>query len=81
MFAFMLFGMLWVFQFIGDKTKYITMVSAATYYFDSNSEKNGSASVSTAFSFAYTKNIGSLALGSLILTIVGILRSIVENMA
>lgn len=34
--AFMLFGMLWIFQFIGDKTKYITMVSAATYYFDSN---------------------------------------------
>lgn len=81
MFAFLLFGMLWVFQFIGDKTKYITMVSAATYYFDSSPERSGSASVCKAFSFAYTKNLGSLALGSLILTLVGILRAIVETAA
>jgi len=81
MLGFMFFGMLWVFQFISDKTKYITMVSAATYYFDSNSSKDGSASVCTGFKFAYTKNIGSLAFGSLILTLVGIMRAIVEGMA
>lgn len=57
------------------------MVAAATYYFDSGPNKVGSASVSTAFSFAYMKNCGSLALGSLVLTLVGILRAIVENLA
>merc|ERR1719263_1808756 len=57
------------------------MVSAATYYFDSSENKVGSASISTAFSFAYMKNAGSLAFGSLILTLVGILRAIVESAA
>ena len=81
MFGFLAFGMLWVGQFIGDKTKYITMVAASTYYFDSSESKSGSASLSTAFSFAYTKNAGSLAFGSLILTLVGILRALVETAA
>jgi hypothetical protein len=45
---------------------YITMVSASTYYYDSNAEQEGSASVFTAMHYAYVKNFGSLALGSLI---------------
>ena len=57
------------------------MVSASTYYFDSSPTKNGSASVYTGFKFAYTKNVGSIAMGSLILTIVGILRALVDAMA
>lgn len=57
------------------------MVSASTYYFDSNAQKDGSASVSTAFSFAYGKNLGSLCFGSLILTLIAILRAIVESLA
>lgn len=57
------------------------MVSAATYYFDSNPMKNGSASVCTGFRFAYTRNLGSLAFGSLVLTIIAILRAIVETLA
>lgn len=81
MFGFLAFGMLWVGQFIGHKTKYITMVSASTYYFTSSEDAAGSASVSTAFSFAYTKNAGSLAFGSLILTLVSILRFVVESAA
>ena len=57
------------------------MVSAATFYFDSNPTKDGSASVMTGFKFAYTKNIGSLCFGSLILTIIKVLRAIVETLA
>lgn len=79
--AFMVFGMLWTFQMIGDSTKFITMVSAATYYFSCTPEKNGSASVCTAIKWASFKNAGSIALGSLILTLVGILRAIVETLA
>lgn len=78
---FMCFGLLWLLKFIDDKVKFITMVSAATYYFSSNSEKNGSASVCTGFSYAYTKHAGSLAFGSLIMTIVTILRTMVDIMA
>jgi len=57
------------------------MVSAATYYFNCNATKNGSASVCTAIKFAHTKNAGSLALGSFILTLVGILKFIVDTLA
>ena len=78
MFIFMAFGILWTFRFLSDKQKYITMVAASTYYFDSNHMKNGSASVCTGYKFATFSNAGSIALGSLILTIVGILRWIVE---
>jgi hypothetical protein len=81
MFGFLLFGFLWIFTFLGHQSNYITMVSAATYYFDSNESKDGSASVCTGFSFAYVKNVGSIALGSLILTIIKILRFIVETLA
>ena len=81
MFAFMAFGLLWTFRFISDKHKYIAMVAAATYYFDSTATKSGSASVCTGYKFATFNNAGSIALGSLILTIVGILRWLVEQVA
>lgn len=57
------------------------MVSASTYYFNCNANKNGGASVCTAFKFAYMKNAGSLAFGSLVLTIIAILKAIVDAMA
>lgn len=79
--ALLVFGVFWVLNFISHKTKYITMVSASTYYFDSNEQGDGSASVLTGFRFAYMKNIGSLCYGSLILTIIGILRAIVDGLA
>lgn len=55
------------------------MVAAATFYFDSNAQRDGSASVSTAFKFAYTKNIGSLLYGSFIITIIKIINTILDN--
>jgi hypothetical protein len=78
MFIFMLFGILWTLRFVNDGHKYVTMVSASTYYFDSTPFKKGSASVCTGFKYASLTNAGSIALGSLILTIVGILRWLVE---
>jgi hypothetical protein len=54
------------------------MASLSTYYFSSTRYQEGSASVSTAFKFAYMKHAGSLALGSLLLTIVQILRAAAE---
>jgi hypothetical protein len=62
----------WLLNFIREKTQFITMASLASYYFSSTRYKEGSASVSTAFKFAYMKHAGSLALGGLLLTLIEI---------
>ena len=62
-----------------NKIAYITMVSASTYYFDSNEDKDGSASVRTAITFAYIKNFGSIALGSLIQSLIAILDILLNS--
>lgn len=46
------------------------MVAATTYYFDSNSEKDGEADVSLGFKFTYMYHAGSLAFGSFIIAVV-----------
>jgi hypothetical protein len=79
--GFLTFGWMWITKFISDKAKYITMVSASTYYFNNSDEKTGGAEVSTAFSFAYLKNAGSIAFGLLILTIIAILKAMVDAAA
>lgn len=75
------FFILWLLVLIDDKKKYIAMVSAATYYFSSNAEADGSASVMTGFRFAYMKNLGSLCFGSLVVTLISILKAMVDALA
>jgi len=58
------------------------MVSASTYYF--NNKKGGEpghADVSTALNFAYIKNAGSLAFGSLLLTLIAIVKAMIDAAA
>mmetsp|Transcript_8407 Transcript_8407/g.14058 ORF Transcript_8407/g.14058 Transcript_8407/m.14058 type:complete len:276 (-) Transcript_8407:47-874(-) len=74
----MAFGLIWLMIFIKDKTVFIAMFSAASYYFSSNAEKEGSAQVLLGMRFAYFKHAGSLALGSLLHTIFTVIRIIVE---
>jgi hypothetical protein len=81
MLIFMVFAFIWVVFWIQDKTGFICMVSAASYYFTSSEGKEGAATVSTGFRFAYFKHSGSLAFGSLVHTLVTIIRVIVESMA
>jgi hypothetical protein len=57
------------------------MVSAATFYFNSNEEVDGSAEVCTAFSFAWFANAGSIAFGSLILTLIAIAKAMIDAAA
>jgi hypothetical protein len=64
---------------MSNKIAYITMVSASSYYFDSNAEHEGEASLMTAMNYAYIKNFGSLALGSLILTLISVLDMIINS--
>lgn len=75
------FFIVWLLILIDDTKKYIAMVSAATYYFDSNAEKDGNASVMTGFRFAYMKNMGSLCFGSFIMAVVTIIKMIVDALA
>lgn len=77
----MILALIWALFYIQDRTGFITMVSASTYYYTSNREKEGSASVMTGVKFAYFKHAGSIAFGSLVHTLVWILRVIVESVA
>lgn len=54
------------------------MVSAASFYFTSSAEKEGSASVYKGFNYAYMKHPGSLAFGSLMHLVIFIIRVIIE---
>lgn len=78
MMGFMIFGVIWLLVFIADKVRFITMSSAAQYYFSSDRKNEGAASVCSAGYQASFKHAGSIALGSLIHTLVIILKMIVE---
>lgn len=79
MLVMMAFGIVWIINFIREKTKFIYMISAAQFYFTSNREKTGSASVIAGMAISNFKHSGSIALGSLLHTIVIFLRIIVET--
>ena len=50
------------------------MISASTYYFSSNKEKEGSSEVALAFKYAYMYHMGTLAFGSFIIALVEFVR-------
>lgn len=50
------------------------MVTATTYYFTSNPEKYGSGQVMTGFRWAWIHNFGSLAFGSLMITLTFVIK-------
>jgi hypothetical protein len=75
------FGMIWIFNFIKAKTSFIVMVSASFYYFDSDAEKEGSADISTAFNWAYMYHAGSLAYGSLLISIIQFVKYVLVKPA
>ena len=74
----MFFCIVWVLSFIREKTKFIYMISAAQFYFSSNANETGSAGVVSGMMIANFKHAGSIALGSLLHTIVFFLRIIVD---
>lgn len=70
----MIFGIFWIVNFIKAKTDFITMVTAATFYFNSTPEVQGSASVMQGVEIAYKNHFGSIAFGSFIVSFVQIIR-------
>lgn len=54
------------------------MYACSSYYFSSEGGNDGSADVFEGVKLAYTKHFGSIALGSLIQTIIKIVRTIAD---
>jgi len=75
------FGLLWVIAFNQATSGFIVMVSATSYYFDSNAEYEGNADVATGFHLAYMSHAGSLAFGSFIVALVQFIRIIFMTLA
>lgn len=76
--GFMIFGLIWLMIFIVDKVKFIIMSSAAQYYFTSDRKKEGGASVCSAGYQSYFKHFGSIAFGTLLHTVILLLKILVE---
>lgn len=75
----MVFCIIWILCFIREKTKFIYMIAAAQFYFSSNANETGSASVVSGMAIANFKHSGSIALGSLLHTVVFMIRIIVDR--
>jgi hypothetical protein len=74
----MVFGIVWVVSFIREKTIFVYMISASQFYFSSSPDGIGSGSVMNGMWIANFKHAGSIALGSLLHTIVFFIRVVVE---
>lgn len=74
--AFLCFGLIWFTFFLQASNNYVTIVTAATYYYSSNREKDGSGSVKTGLRWAWVQNFGSLAAGSFIIAVIFTIRVI-----
>lgn len=71
---FMLFGILWLMAWFEYTSTFVVMVSASTYYFNSDANHEGDANVSLGFKFAYLYHAGSISCGALIIAIVRFIR-------
>jgi hypothetical protein len=65
-------------MYIHNKVAFVASVGAASYYFTSNSKKEGSAEIMLGLKWSVTKNFGSLCMGALIMTIVKIIRGLTD---
>lgn len=79
--AALFFGLLWVVAFNRATSGFIVMVSATTYYFDSNEDREGYADVGLGFHLAYLSHAGSLAFGSFIVALVQFIRIVFMTLA
>lgn len=73
----MIFGIMWIMEFITAKVNMTTMMAAATYYFNSNKDEEGDAEVLFAFKTTNFYHSGSLALGSFLIALVKFIELVV----
>ena len=72
----MIFGILWVCAWLEYSSTFVVMVSASTYYFNSNSNSEGSAEVGLGFKYAHLYHSGSIAIGAFVIALVNFIRLI-----
>jgi len=73
---FMIFGILWIVAWLDYSARFVIMASATSYYFDSNPEGEGTASLAYAFKIAHVEHTGSIAFGAFIIAIVRAIKMI-----
>ena len=78
---YMVVGLLWIITFVQAKSSFITMISAAMYYFSSNSETEGTADLERAARWTYWYHQGSLAMGSGLLTAMQVIKFVLVKSA
>lgn len=71
---YMLFGVLWITAWLEYCSRFIILCSAASYYFDSNKDLDGSADVGYAFRAAMVNHAGSIAVGAFVIAVVRFIR-------
>lgn len=71
---FICFFVLWMTAWLEYCCQFIVMVSAASYYFDSDASKEGSATVGLGFKFAHRYHAGSLAVGSFVIALIRFIK-------
>ena len=80
LYAFVIVGFIWIFSYVFDQISFIVMSCAAQFYFTSNADQTGEASVVASICLANTKHMGSIAAGSGIHTILVIFHFFNEIM-
>lgn len=74
-----LFIGIWAIKFLQDQVVFITMVGASTFYFSSSKQSDGSAEVLKGVKYACSNHAGSIAFGSLIITVLEMLKKASEQ--
>ena len=78
---YMLFGVLWVTAWFEYCSTFIVMVSASTYYFNSNKDGDGEAEVGQGFSWAFGCHVGSIAVGAFVIAVIRFIRIVFVYLA
>ena len=66
---YMTFGLFWITSFLDFQCQFVINVAACSYYFDSNKEKEGDASILLGFKSAFF-HVGSIAFGSFFIAMI-----------
>jgi hypothetical protein len=77
---YMFFGILWITAFFDYYCKFIIMVSASTYYWNSTPQEEGEAEVATGFHFAFLHS-GSIAFASFIIALIRFIKIVFVYLA
>jgi len=77
---YMFFGILWITAFFEYCSTFVIMVSASTYYFNSDKDNEGSAEVGVGFKYAALHS-GSIAIGAFIIAVIRFIRIVFMYLA